>query len=125
MAGVRRWMSAQPPPSVLKSVKHQKQGHSHRKPDLTTEPERDIDPTSTEGIVRRLLEPSVDRAEEKEYERCAFSTLCDSAKSDTVNQLDMSTSTKHSSHDVTRIPTKPICTKPICRSTVPTYRYAR
>jgi len=74
MAGVRRWMSAQPPPSVLKSVKNPKQGHSHRKPDLTTEPERDIDPASTEGMVRRLLDPSVDRDEEKEYERCAIPT---------------------------------------------------
>ena len=72
MAGVRRWMSAQPPPSVLKSIKNSKQGSSYRKPDRATEPERAIDPTSTEGVVRRLLEPSVDREEEKEYERCAF-----------------------------------------------------
>ena len=87
MAGVRRWMSAQPPPSVLKSVKNTKQGHSHRKPDLTTEPERDIDRTSTEGMVRRLLEPSVDRAEEKEYKRCAFHALCNGANSDAVNPI--------------------------------------
>jgi hypothetical protein len=72
MAGVRRWMSAPPPPSVVKSTKHPKQGHAGRRPDLTTEPEQVIDPTSTESIVRRLLEPSVDRAEEKEYERCAL-----------------------------------------------------
>ena len=125
MAGVRRWMSAQPPPSVLKSVKNTKPGHSNRKPDLTTEPERDIDPTSTEGMVRRLLEPSVDRAEEKEYERCAFPTLCTGVNSDAVVQLDMSTSTRRSSRGVTRTPTKRICTKPTCRSTVPTYRYAK
>ena len=72
MAGVRRWMSAQPPPSVLKSIKTPAQGHSYRKPDPTTEPEREINPNSTEGVVRRLLEPSVDHTEEKEYERCAF-----------------------------------------------------
>src|SRR5258706_15812595 len=87
MAGVRQWMSAQPPPSVLKSVKPPKPGHSHRKPDLTTEPERDIDRTSTEGMVRRLLEPSVDRAEEKEYKRCAFHALCNGANSDAVNPI--------------------------------------
>lgn len=125
MAGVRRWMSAQPPPSVLKSVKNPKPGHPHRKPDLTTEPERDIDPTSTEGVVRRLLEPSVDRAEEKEYERCAIPTLCNGVNSDAVIQLDMSTSTKHSSHAATRTSTKRTCTKRTYRSTVPTYRYAK
>ena len=125
MAGVRRWMSAQPPPSVLKSVKNTKPGHSHRKPDLTTEPERDIDPTSTEGMVRRLLEPSVDRAEEKEYERCAFLTLCNGMNSDSVIQSDMSTSTRRSSHAATRTSTKRICMKQTCRSTVPTYRYAK
>ena len=75
MAGVRRWMSAQPPPSVLKSIKAPAQGHCYRKPDPTAEPARDIDPTSTEGVVRRLLEPSVDREEEKEYERCVFPLL--------------------------------------------------
>ena len=89
-AGVRRWMSAQPPPSVLKSVKNTGLGHSQRKLDLTTESERDIDPTSTEGMVRRLLEPSVDRAEE-EYERCDFPTLCNSMNSDAVTQLGIST----------------------------------
>jgi len=72
MAGVRRWMTAQPPPSVLKSIKNPTQGHPYRKPDLTTKPEQDIDPNSTEGVVRRLLEPSVNRVEEKEYERCVF-----------------------------------------------------
>ena len=125
MAGVRRWMSAQPPPSVLKSVKNPKPGHSHRKPDLATEPERDIDPTSTEGVVRRLLEPSVDRAEEKEYERYAISTLCDGVNSEAVTQLDMSTNTKRSLHAAIHTSTKRICTRQICRSTVPTYRYAK
>ncbi len=110
MAGVRRWMFAQPPPSVLKSVKNMKPGHSHRKPDATTEPERDIDPTSTEGMVRRLQKPSVDRAEE-EYERCAFPTLCNGVNSDAFIQLDMSTSTKRSSHAATRPSTKRICMK--------------
>jgi len=111
MAGVRRWMFAQPPPGVLKSVKNMKPDHSYRSPDLTTEPERDIDPTSTEGIVRRLQEPSVDRAEEKEYERCAFPTLCNGVNSDAFIQLDMSTSTKRSSHAATRPSTKRICMK--------------
>jgi len=69
MAGVRRWMSAQPPPSLFKSSKLPKSNLSCRKPDLTIEPEREINPTSTEGVVRRLLEPSVDQEEEKEYER--------------------------------------------------------
>jgi len=118
-------MSSQPPPSALKSVKHPKEGHSHRKPNLTTEPERDIDPTSTEGVVRRLLEPSVDRAEEKEYERYGFPTLCSGVNSDAVTQLAMSTSTKCFSHAATRTLTKQTCTKQTCRFTVPTYRYAR
>jgi hypothetical protein len=60
MAGVRRWMSAQPPPSLLKSSKLPKSASPVRKPDLAIEPEREIDPTNTEGVIRRLLEPSVD-----------------------------------------------------------------
>ncbi len=122
MAGVRRWMSAQPSPSVLKNPKP---GHSHRKPDLTTEPERDIDPTSTEGMVRRLLEPSVDRAEVKEYERCAFPLFVTVQILTWTIKLDMSTSTKRSSHAATRTSTKKIFTKQTYRSTVPTYRYAK
>src|SRR5258706_4428132 len=125
MAGVRRWMFAQPPPGVLKSVKNMKPDHSYRSPDLTTEPERDIDPTSTEGMVRRLQEPSVDRAEEKEYERCAFPTLCNGVNSDASTQLDMWASTKCSSLAATRTSTKRICMKQTCRSTVPTYRHAK
>src|SRR5258706_14553079 len=38
-------------------------------------------------MVRRLLEPSVDRAEEREFELCAFPTLCNSANSDAVNPI--------------------------------------
>src|SRR5258706_13454116 len=40
-------------------------------------------------------------------------------------QLDMSTSTKRSSHVATRTSTKRICTKQTYRSTVPTCRYAK
>src|SRR5258706_4370844 len=80
-------MSAQPWPSFLNSVRPRRRGHPHRKPDMTTEPERDIDRTSTEGMVRRLLEPSVDRAEEKEYKRCAFHALCNGANSGAVNPI--------------------------------------
>ena len=95
---------------MLKSLKNTELGHSQRKLDLTTEPARDIDPTSTKGMVRRLLEPSVDRAEE-EYERCAFPTLCNGVNSDDVIQLDMSTSIRRSSHAATRTSTKQICMK--------------
>ena len=75
--------------SELESAKHQKHGHSHRKPNLTTEPPRDIDPTSMEGMVQRLLEPSVDRAVEKEHEQWVFPTLCNGMNSDVVVELDM------------------------------------
>ncbi len=121
MAGVRRWMSAQPPPSVLKSVKHPKPGHSHRKPDLTTESERVIDhtSTSTEGMVRRLLEPSVDRAEESGALFMLFVAVRILTRS---IQLDMSTSF---SHAATRTSTKRICTEQTYRSTVPSYRFAK
>ena len=81
--------SALPSLSDLISVKHPKHGHSHRKPNLTTEPPRDIDPTGTEDMVRRLLEPLVDQAEEKKNERCAFPTLYDGVDFDAVIPLDM------------------------------------
>jgi hypothetical protein len=117
MAGVRRWMSAQPPPSLLKSSKLPKSNLSYRKPDLAIEPEREINPTSTEGVVRRLLEPSVDQEEEKEYERCAFPTPRIWVTPEAM-QIDTSISTKRSSHGAIRTSMRRTChsTAPICRS---------
>ena len=83
-------MSAQLPPSVPELIVV-KLGHPHHKPDLVTEPEWNINSTSMEGVVRRLLEPSVDRAEEREYQRCTISTLVNGVNSDVVIQLDMLT----------------------------------
>lgn len=111
-----RCMFAQLPTRILISVKHSKPGHSHRKPDLTTEPER---------MVRRLLEPSVDQAEKKEYERCAFPSLCGGVNSDAVIQVDMLTRNTRSEHAANRTLTRQICTKQTCRFTVPTCKYAK
>lgn len=64
MDGVRRWMGSNPP-----SVTHTTNDETERDHYIDPNPEAEApDPASMEGIVWRLLSPSVPEEEEAEYE---------------------------------------------------------
>ena len=69
MEGVRRWMTAHPPPTTRKmSAKAVPQATSKPK----VEPEAP-DPNTLEGVVYRLMQPEVSEVEVAEYRWYVYS----------------------------------------------------